>query len=67
MVNQIIGCRRVTFIKKCEKWVKFSTLIRLISTSPLHISSYITKSKLLMQCLRLNKTCRMSARLLVIK
>ena len=28
---------RVTFRKKCEKWVKFSTLIRLISTLPLHI------------------------------
>ena len=47
---------RVTFIKKkCEKLIKYSTLIRLISTLPLH--NYITK--LLVQFLRLNETCRM--------
>ena len=31
MVNHMVIHRRITFIKKCEKWVKFSTLIRLIS------------------------------------
>ena len=48
---------RVTFIKKkCKKLIKYSTLIRLISsTLPLH--NYITK--LLVQFLRLNETCRM--------
>ena len=47
---------RVTFIKKkCEKLIKYSTLIRHISTLPLH--NYITK--LLVQFLRLNETCRM--------
>ena len=47
---------RVTFIKKkCEKLIKYSTLIQLISTLPLH--NYITK--LLVQFLGLNETCRM--------
>ena len=53
MVNPNNRFRRVTFIKKCEKWVKFKTLIRLTQTLPLH---YITK--LIMQFLRLNETCR---------
>ena len=37
MVNQIIGSGWKLSLKKCEKWVKFSTLIRLISTLPLRI------------------------------
>ena len=48
-----ISFRRIAFIEKCEKWVKFSTLIRLISIT----IKYMTK--LIMQFLRLNETCRM--------
>ena len=46
--------RRLTFIKKCKKWVKFNTLLRFITTLPIHIMT-----TLIMQFLRLNETFRM--------
>ena len=51
MVNQIIGSGGQLLSKQCEKWVNFSTLIRLTSKLSLHIIT-----KLLMQFLRLSES-----------